>query len=276
MRFALPLPATVTDSWLKLAEGALQALPGVSVDLDAFAAVLRQRADESGGPEAVNGADLLLAFAALKADPVATRELDRRLVRAVRVAISRFDGLAVEEIEQQVRHRVLVGDGPGGPRLAKYTGRGAIIAWLKAVATSLAIDETRRLHPERHGSEDELVATASTDAGPELRLLNAQQKHHFNAAFREALAVLTPQERTVMRMRFVDDLPIEDIGKAFAVHRTTAMRWLEKAQEQVMAATRKVLGKRLGIPSREIDSLLRALQPSINERISRLLAPLDR
>jgi RNA polymerase sigma-70 factor (ECF subfamily) len=264
----------VSDGWITRAQGALLALPGVEVDLAAFAVELQRRADESGGADAVNAADLLLAFATMKADRVATRELDRRLVRAVRVALARFEGLQVEEIEQQVRHRVLVGDGASGPRLAKYTGRGAILSWLKAVATSLAIDESRRLRPERHANEDELVATASTEAGPEAKLLNAQQKHHFNAAFREALTALSPQERTVMRMRFVDDLPIEDIGKAFAVHRTTAMRWLEKAQSQVMAATRTVLGKRLGMRSRDVDSLLRALQPSINERISRLLAPI--
>ncbi len=264
----------MSDAWIRLAKGAALALPGVSVDLEAFSVLLRQRADESGGPEAINAADLLLAFATLKADPVATKELDRRLVRAVRVAIARFEGLHVEELQQQVRHRVLVGDGSGGPRLAKYTGRGAIIAWLKAVATSLAIDESRRLRPERHANEDELVATASTEAGPETKLLNAQQKEHFNAAFKEALTTLTPQERTVMRMRYVDDLAVEDIGRAFAVHRTTALRWLERAQQQVMAATRKLLGKRLGMPSRDVDSLLRALQPSINERLSRLLAPI--
>lgn len=264
----------MSDAWIQLAKGAALALPGVDADLNAFSALLRQRAEESGGPEAINAADLLLAFATLRADPVATKELDRRLIRAVRVAIARFEGLQVEEVQQQVRQRVLVGNGPGGPRLAKYTGRGSVISWLKAVATSVAIDESRRLQPERHANEDELIATASTEAGPETKLLNAQQKEHFNVAFQEALTTLTPQERTVMRMRFVDDLAVEDIGKAFAVHRTTAMRWLERAQQQVMAATRKVLGKRFGLPSREVDSLLRALQPSINERISRLLAPI--
>jgi len=263
----------VSDAWITLAKGASLALPGVQVELDAFLVVLKRRAEEAGGAAGINAADLLLAFATLKQDPVATKELDRRLVRAVRGVIGRFEGLQLEEVQQQVRQRVLVGEGSGGPRLAKYTGRGAIMAWLKAVATSMAIDESRRLRPERHGNEDELVATASTEAGPEAKLLNEQQKVHFNAAFREALTTLTPQERTVMRMKFVDDLAIEDIGKAFAVHRTTAMRWLDKAQQQVMAETRKVLGKRLGMGSRDVDSLLRALQPSINERISRLLAP---
>lgn len=265
----------MSDRWLELANGAARALPGVEVELAAFAEQLRLRADESGGLEAINPADLLLAFAALKGDPVAARELDRRLIRAVRVAVTRFDGLNLDELQQQVRQRVLVGDG-AGPRLARYTGRGAITAWLKAVATSLAIDECRRLHPERYANEDELVATATSEAGPEEKLLSAQQKHHFNAAFREALTILTPQERTVMRMRFVDNLEIEEIGKAFAVHRTTAMRWLEKAQAQVMTATRKVLGKRLGLRSREVDSVLRAIEPSLNLRISRLLAPLEK
>ena len=264
----------MSDVWTKVAKGAALALPGVAVNLDAFLVQLQRRGDEAGGPEAINAADLLLAFATLKADPVATRELDRRLVRAVRGTHARFEDLHLEELEQQVRHRVLVGDGTAGPRLARYTGRGAILAWLKAVATSMAIDESRRLRPERHAHEDELVATASAEAGPEAKLVDAQHKQHFNAAFREALTTLSPQERTVMRMRFVDNLAVEDIGRAFAVHRTTAMRWLEKAQQQVMAQTKKVLGKRTGMPSREVASLLRAIQPSINDRLSRLLAPI--
>jgi RNA polymerase sigma-70 factor, ECF subfamily len=264
----------VSDPWIRLAKSAALALPGVAVDLKTFSLQLRRRAAESGGPEAINAADLLLAFATINADPVATKHLDRRLVHAVGVVIARFEGLQIEDLQQQVRHRVLVGDGAGGPRLAKYTGRGALSAWLKAVATSMAIDESRRLRPERLANDDELVATASTEAGPEMKLLNAQQKGLFKVAFEEALASLSPQERTVMRMRFVDGVAVEDIGRAFAVHRTTAMRWLERSQQQVMAATRKALRTRLGMPSREVDSLLRGLQPSINERISRLLAPI--
>ena len=77
-----------------------------------------------------------------------------------------------------------------------------------------------------------------------------------------------------MRMRYVDNLTVDDIAKTFTVHRTTAMRWLERAQLQVMATTRSLLAKRLGVPSREVNSLVRALEPSINDRISRLLAPI--
>lgn len=258
----------------KLADGALLALPGVAVDRPAFEELLARRIEESGGPEAINATDLLLAFAALAGDKTAVKELDRRLVRAVRQAVVRFEGLQAEEVEQQVRQRVLVGERGSGPKLERYTGRGAIAAWLKAVASSLAIDETRKLKPERHGSEDELVATASSEAGPEVSLLNAQQKKHFNEAFKLALTTLTPQERTVMRMKFVDDLPVEDIGRAFAVHRTTAMRWLEKAQAQVMEETRKLMAARLGLQKREVESMLRVMQPSIAERLSRLLAPI--
>lgn len=260
----------------QLVEGAMLALPGVEVDRDAFRGTLEQRIAEAGAPEAVNAADLLLAFATLAGDQIATRELDRRLVRAVRTAVARFEGLHVEELEQQVRQRVLVGDKGSGPKLAKYTGRGAIVAWLKAVAGSLAIDEARKLKPDRSANEDELVATASSEAGPEVSLLNAQQKQHFNAAFKEALTRLTPQERTVMKMKFVDDLAVEDIGRAFAVHRTTAMRWLEKAQAQVMEETRKLMAQRLGLRTSEIKSMLRVMQPSIAERLSRLLAPIKR
>ena len=77
--------AVVTD-WNQLAQGAFEALPGVKGNRADFAAVLAKQADEG-----VYAADLLLAWATLKKDPVATRELDRRLVQAVRMTVGRFD-----------------------------------------------------------------------------------------------------------------------------------------------------------------------------------------
>jgi methyl-accepting chemotaxis protein len=54
------------------------------------------------------------------------------------------------------------------------------------------------------------------------------------------------------------------------------MRWLEKAQAQVMEETRKLMAQRLGLRTSEIKSMLRVMQPSIAERLSRLLAPIKR
>ena len=256
----------VTD-WNQLAQGAFEALPGVKGNRADFAAVLAKQADEG-----VSDADLLLAWATLKKDPVATRELDRRLVQAVRMTVGRFDTLNADDVEQLVRQRVLVGDGVSGPKLLKYRGKGALKAWLKAVATTLAIDESRKGQPDKHGDDDVLANTASGETGAESKLLHQQQKHHFNAAFRQALTQLTPQDRTVLRMRFVDGLTAEEIGKAFNVHRTTATRWLEKVQKDVMEATHALLAANAGLATSEIRSILRAVQPSLSDRISRLLA----
>jgi hypothetical protein len=51
------------------------------------------------------------------------------------------------------------------------------------------------------------------------------------------------------------------------------MRWLEKAQKTLMAETRKRLAARLGLQLREVDSLLRAMRPSLAENLSRIFRP---
>src|SRR4051812_6581083 len=105
----------MSDPWLALAKAAAKSLPGIKCELGRFAKLLEQRTAAARAP--LNAADLLLAQAALEGDPAALAELDRRLVRCVRAMAGKFEALAVDELEQQVRQRVLVGDGGSGPRL---------------------------------------------------------------------------------------------------------------------------------------------------------------
>jgi RNA polymerase sigma-70 factor (ECF subfamily) len=214
--------------------------------------------------------DLALSWLALERDPVAVAELERRLQRVARGASWRGDDDFVQEVLQRVRQRLLVG---ARPRLAGYGGRGALVQYLKAVVHSVSVDLKRAgASSEKSGEEDELLGAVASDEAADSRLANQAHRTHFTAAFKEALAGLTVEERTWLRMRFVEGLSIDAVGATFGVHRTTAMRWLEKSQRELMTQTRLVLGKRLKLPARELDSLLRAMKPSLAENLSRLLA----
>jgi RNA polymerase sigma-70 factor (ECF subfamily) len=255
----------MADAFLAAARKAHQTLEGTAADASGFARSLEERFDASK-LEALNLPDLFLAWAALAHDPAALRELDRRL----KACAHRLNSDSLDDVLQVARQRLLVGDGKK-PKLRAYGGQGALVKWLRTVLLSISIDTSRKEKPDQHTSDEQLLAKASSEVGADVSLMKAHHKAEFTKAFTAALQALTPQERTVLRMRFVDQLPIEDVGKTFGVHRTTAMRWMEAAFEKVLADTRTRLGERLKLEGHELDSLWRAFQPSLADRLSRLL-----
>ncbi|MFL5318508.1 MAG: sigma-70 family RNA polymerase sigma factor [Myxococcaceae bacterium] len=244
---------------------ALESLPGLSVDVNKF----RQFAAPHLGKD-VNLPDLLLAWASLQRDRAALAELDRRLERTAASALSKYGDLS-SEILQEVREKLLVGN---NARLRAYTGRGALVRYLRAVMTTTAIDKLRERDSalsSRRTDDDALSAMASGEPGAETGLFNARAKAAFATAFKAALNKLTPQERMLLRMKFVDELSVEEVGRAFNVHRTTALRWLEKIHREVLAETRAALQAKFQVEERELDGFMGEMELSVGERLSTLL-----
>ena len=255
------------DDFLSAAKKAVAAVPDTRASASAFAHELSERCGgDATKLEKVVVADLFVAWASLEQDPAALRELERRL----KASTARIRSGSIEDTLQIARQRLLVGEGKR-PRLQGYSGQGPLVKWLRTVLLSITIDTRRRERPERYTGDHQLLEKASSEAGPDVRMISAKHRGEFTKAFAEALAELSAQERTVLRMRFVDQLNIEDIGNAFGVHRTTAMRWMDAAFQKVLEGTRSRLGERLKIPRAELNSLWRAFQPSLAERLSRLL-----
>lgn len=243
---------------------ALPALARRRPDFEAWLGTLAPKAEWGE----LNVEDLALAWLAVKGEAAAVAELERRLQRIAR-ARRRGDDDFLEEVLQRTRQRLLVGE---RPRLLAYRGKGSLVQYLKAVVSSVSVDLARAAPSRETTSESrKLLAAAAEDAGVDARLAHASWRTHFTRAFVEALATLDAEERTWLRMRFVDGLSTEAVGAAFGVHRTTAMRRLEKVQEALLTETRRRLGVQLKLKSREVDSLVRVMRPSLAENLSRLL-----
>lgn len=242
--------------------------------LEAWAALLVEKAGgDADTLRALHVEDLVLVERALQGERAAHGELERRLVGSCRAGALRVLGsdAAADEALQRLRERLLLGGGGTKPRLLSYSGRGPLAKWLRAVGMNVALELKRREHPERQ-DEDALVELASLDQSPDARVLQARDKVHFQLAFKDALRALEPQLRTLLRMRYVDGLSLDDSAKAFGVHRTTAMRWLEKAHQQVLDDTRAELRVRLRISPKDLNSLVRVLELSLAGRLEQLLA----
>jgi RNA polymerase sigma-70 factor (ECF subfamily) len=217
--------------------------------------------------------DLYLACACVTGDAAALAAFDRRVLSEVDLHIRRIDGAAdlVDEVRQTLRERLLVARGGQPPRIAAYSGRGPIGAWVRVAAVRAAIDVMRR-----RGSEPKLDGNAAAraeapDVDPEAALLRARYQGEYESALRAALATLTPRDRSLLRMYFVDGMTVERIGVVYRVHRATVSRWIFAARTQLLDETYRLLGERLRLSASEFASLAALVQSRLDLSLSGIL-----
>jgi RNA polymerase sigma-70 factor (ECF subfamily) len=99
-------------------------------------------------------------------------------------------------------------------------------------------------------------------------------EHHreaFQAALQDALTTLTPREKTLLRLHFLDGMNIDALGVVFRVHRATVARWLVAIRTQVLDRVRQTLSLDLGASPSEAISLVRLLRSEVQLSIRRIL-----
>jgi RNA polymerase sigma-70 factor (ECF subfamily) len=237
------------------------------------AVVAHVRAVIAAGATPMHAADLALAFAVAAGDPVAVRRFDERvggeLVAAAR-AIDR-DPAFVDEICQQARVRLVVGDG-GPPRIASYRGGGPLRAWAAIATRRLALNAKRGGDPGAAGrSAEALAELVDREPDPALQHLRALYKTELREALTAALAALDDRGRAVLRLRFVEGLELAQIGRLYRVHESTASRWVSAAREAVGEGARARLMARLGIATATADSVARLVASGLDLSVARLL-----
>lgn len=262
---------SVTSAW----KAGQAAWPDVALTRDTFAAHIS--ALESDALERFP-ADLYLAAACLAGDVAAIAAFDREYISGARAAIQAIDASSafVDEAVQRLRASLFVGD-TGAPRLALYSGRGPLRAWVGVAAARVALMMRRSQQRQREVSSDDdewtgALVMISTN-NPELELLKRQYASAFHAAFRDAVAELEPRQRSVLRMSFVEALSIDEIGAVYAVHRATAARWITRACDTLFDRTRKLLVERLSLSPTELDRMTALVRSQLDVSLSQLLPP---
>ena len=141
-------------------------------DLARYAA----RVSLAEGAEA-HAADVFLVCACLQGNARAVRELDRLIDLHTRSFVARIDTspVFVDEVRQRIRERLLLGD---EPRLARYSGAGPLIAWLRVLGVRLAVDMKRAPSGSRPTLSAEIGARLMyPSVDPELRLIETESRH---------------------------------------------------------------------------------------------------
>jgi RNA polymerase sigma-70 factor (ECF subfamily) len=241
------------------------AWPGVEVSPSLFAAWIAARAPVA------HVRDLYLACACAQGDAAALAAFARACWTGAEAGLARLGATPAErdEVRQELAQKLFVGDSPA---IADYRGQGVLDHWVRAAAVRTWLNLRRRDGRERPAGDERLFdQIAATGDDPELALLKGRYRRELAGCFEAALATLPDRDRALLRYHAVDGLTIDDLGRIYKVHRTTAFRWLEAARERLSARTHAQLERRLGLSGAQVASVVRLVRSQLDVSVRRLL-----
>jgi RNA polymerase sigma-70 factor (ECF subfamily) len=246
------------------------AWPEVALEDAAFVAFLADAAAATGDaadPAELDLASLYLGCACVHGEPHALAAFECQYLDLVPRFLSRIttDPALVDEVRQQLRIKLFVAEREDVPKIARYR-RGSLAAWLRVVACRLAIDLLR----QRDQPMVELERRALTD-DPHLGLLKARYRDHVSRAFAAALAELSATDRAMLRLCFIDDLGLEQIGRIYQLSKSAVSRRLSRCRTLLLADVKRRLHGELGLAECELDSLMRLVTSQLHLSLPRLL-----
>lgn len=252
--------------------------PDIEVEAGAFAETLQRWSERHGkstdalGDDGVAELYLATALCAGNASALARFEAEYLDVVGHALAPMKLGQAVVDDLKQQVRQKLLVAEAEELPLVEKYSGDGRLRGLVRVMATRLAISHTRK---EKKVSPDELDLDALPpgDVEWELERLKAGYRSAFRSAFAEALGKLAPRDRNILRLHHFGGLTVEQVGEVYGVHRATATRWLTRIREELLVATKRGLASELGLPSGDLESVMRLINSRLDASVERLLDP---
>jgi RNA polymerase sigma-70 factor (ECF subfamily) len=258
------------------------ACAGVTVPTARFVRALAERVPADAAPVAALGSlragELYLACGCADGDDKALAMFEARYRGVIERAIAATGAATAEraDLAQIVRQRILVGGQDRPPRIAGYTGRGALAAWVRVIAIrEVSRAQARGVQAAGEG-DDELARRIAPD-DPELDYVKRRYRAEFKEAFERAVDGLDSRDRLVLRQHTLDGLGIDQLAALHHIHRATAARWVANAREAVLRATQRTLTTSLRISPDELHSLIRLIRSQLDVSLPRLLAdPADR
>jgi RNA polymerase sigma-70 factor (ECF subfamily) len=249
-------------------EAGRAAWPGVAVDPVEYARHLADRSGE-GLPSSERAGDLYIACGCALGASHALEAFRQRFRPVVARAIARTDPSEpfLDEVMQALAVKLFVRTGDAPPGIIQYAGRSSLPGWLSTAAKRTALNMRRRKDDrghERAASE----ANELEEADPELLLLKARYKPHFEAAIRSALASLPATQRSLLLLQAVEGLTLPQLATMHRVARATIARRLASAREALFEGTRRELVGRLQLSDSEYESLVALVRSQLELTLS--------
>jgi RNA polymerase sigma-70 factor (ECF subfamily) len=215
-------------------------------------------------------ADLVLACACAGGDPAALALFHTLYVAGVDHLLGRLrlSPPVRAELTPALWMRLFGGN---HPKIRRYSGKGPLGAWVRVVATRLAID----LRSRKDGADaagDDLLASAVTEGlQPEVAVAQRRYRPLLEDALAQALGQLSSDDRALLRRHFVEGMNIDALAALLSIHRATAARRIVKLRKTLLAQISERLSVDLHSSASEVRSLVDALRGELELSLSRLL-----
>jgi RNA polymerase sigma-70 factor (ECF subfamily) len=220
----------------------------------------------------LQAADLYLACACADGDRQALLAFEQHVLQRVPARLGALPAATVDEVLQVLRQRLLLGRGEAPPKIADYSGRGPLLAWVRIIASrivgELASQDGRR---ELFDEPPEVLARMLSSNDPERELLKEDSRQVLAEALRHALAALPERERALLRMHHLHGLTMDKLATMYGESRSGVARRVAQARERLLRLTRSELASRLNLAGPELESLLGLVQSRLDFSLHRLM-----
>jgi RNA polymerase sigma-70 factor, ECF subfamily len=256
------------------------AWPAVDLEEAAFAThVVSKLPREATGEEIdrLDAAGLFLACACARGMTSALAELDRHVLARMPELLGRIQGSSAlpDEVRQILRERLLVSVDGEPPRIATYSGEGSLVAWVRVAAVRTALNLLEKMD-ERLAHDSGAIDRADGGQNPEQEAVGRDQRAIFREVLEEAVSALPAEQRSALRMHFVEGLTGDEIGERLGISRATVVRWLATARTFLLRETKRLLTDRLRLSKAEADSFIATARSRLDISLSVLLSSKSR
>lgn len=247
--------------------------PSVNLPAAVFTAFLARHEFVSEGSHTgeddLDLAELFLVCACLERVPNAGEAFQQRYFSRSRSALTRMKltSAMISDVEQLAWEKLFTAPDSGRPKILNYAGQGNLTTLLKVTLVRTAVSQLRKHKREVLCEADELLGLPEAFDDPALELVRADFKKEFAPAFAESLATLSDRDRNFLRLRFVDSLPVEQIGRLYQMHRVTASRTLSRIRRDLRNETRSRLKFKLQLNQESLDSFMRLVDSQLDVSI---------
>jgi RNA polymerase sigma-70 factor (ECF subfamily) len=146
--------------------------------------------------------------------------------------------------------------------LLRYSGRGSLMGWLRAVLAQRRVDQYRKIGRETELGEIEPAAVVSEQIEPE-------QLGDLRVALKMTLSEASSEERFLLSAYYLDQHTLHEMSRVLRVHEATISRKLKRATERLRkqllrtlkarGLSRRAAEEALGTDPRDVDINLRKL-----------------